>query len=218
MKDEQFLRWGHLTHTMRYHAHYHTAGEGGHVLARPIQEVFPFRIDSHFHVLLPVRRTQLTGVPSLVERAEDWRWRVSVPFGFQPSEPFATTVVPHGVGPFGQNWVSPVVNEELDDKELDAVRCRSGVAVRSQRRKIVVESIARRLDLESTLRARAPEKKTMSGDQRKKELSRRDGCLPSRPPHRSVLNVLPHTAPSLGSNDRIRMCGATCRVSRGRSE
>lgn len=44
-----FLRWVSLTHTMRYHAHYQTAGEG-HVYQGRFKS-FPVQDDDHFHVL-----------------------------------------------------------------------------------------------------------------------------------------------------------------------
>jgi len=62
------------------------------------------------------RRTQRTAVPSL-SNVRNWRFGVSVPWVQRVN--FATTVVPMAVGRFG-NWVRRV-NEELGDKELDAV-------------------------------------------------------------------------------------------------
>ena len=66
-----FLRWVTLTHTMRDHAHYRTAGEG-HVYQGRFKS-FPVQDDGHFHVLCRyVERNAQRA--ELVERAEDWRW------------------------------------------------------------------------------------------------------------------------------------------------
>src|SRR5437870_4093756 len=64
-----FLRW--LTHTQRWHAHYHTAGTGhlyqGRFKAFPVQE------DEHLlTVCRYVERNPLRA--GLVSRAEAWRW------------------------------------------------------------------------------------------------------------------------------------------------
>ena len=42
----RFLRWVTATHTMRYHAHYHTSGEG-HVYQARFKS-FPIQDDEHF--------------------------------------------------------------------------------------------------------------------------------------------------------------------------
>jgi putative transposase len=66
-----FLRWVTATHTMRYHAHYHTSGEGHFYQGR--FRSFPIQDDGHFltvcrYVERNARRADL------VERAEHWRW------------------------------------------------------------------------------------------------------------------------------------------------
>ena len=65
-----FLRWVSLTHTMRLHSHYHTAGQGhiyqGRFKSCPIQD------DQHFLVACRyVERNALRA--GLVKRAEDWK-------------------------------------------------------------------------------------------------------------------------------------------------
>jgi putative transposase len=66
-----FLRWVTATHTMRYHAHYHTSGEG-HVYQGRFKS-FPIQDDDHFFVVCRyVERNALRA--ELVNRAEDWRW------------------------------------------------------------------------------------------------------------------------------------------------
>jgi len=93
-----FLRWFTLTHTMRYPAHYHTAGEG-HVYQGRFKS-FPVQDNGHLHVLCRhVERNAQRA--ELVERAEDWRWGVSVPLG-SAERTFATAIVAVAVGAFGQ--------------------------------------------------------------------------------------------------------------------
>ena len=56
---------------MRYHAHYHTSGQG-HVYQQRYKS-FPIQDDAHFFVVCRyVERNALRA--GLVSRAEDWRW------------------------------------------------------------------------------------------------------------------------------------------------
>jgi putative transposase len=67
----RFLRWVTATHTMRYHAHYHTSGEG-HVYQGRFKS-FPIQDDEHFlTVCRYVERNALRA--EFVSRAEEWRW------------------------------------------------------------------------------------------------------------------------------------------------
>ena len=67
----RFLRWITATHTMRYHAHYHTSGEG-HVYQGRFKS-FPIQEDGHFlAVCRYVERNALRA--RLVQLAEAWRW------------------------------------------------------------------------------------------------------------------------------------------------
>jgi len=158
-----FLRWVTLTHTMRYHAQHRTAGER-HIYQGRFKS-FPVQDDGHFHVLCRyVERNAQRA--ELVERAEDWRWG-SLYRWIQPSERLPRLLSPWPLAR-SANWIRRV-NEELDDEQLDAVRwsIRRGSPFGQAN---WVESIARRLDLESTLRARGrPKKKPISTDQRNKE-------------------------------------------------
>jgi putative transposase len=66
-----FLRWLTHTHTMRWHAHYHTAGTGHLYQGR--FKAFPVEADEHLYAVLRyVERNALRA--GLVKRAEDWRW------------------------------------------------------------------------------------------------------------------------------------------------
>jgi len=65
----EYLRWLTVTHTQRWHAHYHTAGTGPSTKAGS----FPVKDDDHLltawrYVERNARRA------SLVKRAEDWQW------------------------------------------------------------------------------------------------------------------------------------------------
>ena len=97
---------------------------------------------------LSVKRNSLRA--KLVKHAEDWRWG-SLYRWVQSSEPLPRLLSPWPLaGP--ANWILRV-NEPLDDKKLDGIRwsIRRGSPFGQSN---WVESIARRLDLESTLRPR----------------------------------------------------------------
>src|SRR5258708_36947437 len=66
-----FVRWLTHTHTMRWHAQYHTSGTG-HVYQGRFK-AFPVETDDYFYsVVRYVHRNALRA--ELVARAEDWRW------------------------------------------------------------------------------------------------------------------------------------------------
>ena len=110
---------------------------------------FPIQDDEHFFVVCRyVERNALRA--DLVDRAEDWRWG-SLWRWLQKPEPEPKLLSPWPL-PRLPGWVARV-NESLTKPELDAVR------LSAQRGKPLgdegwVESIARRLDLESTMRPR----------------------------------------------------------------
>ena len=143
----RFMAWVGTTHTMRYHAHYHTGGQG-HVYQQRYKS-FPIRDDDHFFVVCRyVERNALRA--GMVDRAEDWRfgslWR-----WLQKPEPEPKLLSPWPL-PRLPGWVDRV-NRCLSDRELEACR------LSAQRGKPLgdegwVESIARRLNLESTMRPR----------------------------------------------------------------
>src|SRR3954454_6858169 len=66
-----FLRWLTHTHSMRWHAHYHTGGTG-HLYQGRFKS-FPVETDDHCSTVLRyVERNALRA--NLVSRAEEWRW------------------------------------------------------------------------------------------------------------------------------------------------
>ena len=86
----QYLRWVTATHTMRYHAHYHTSGEG-HVYQGRFKS-FPIQDDGHFFTVCRyVERNALRA--EFVKRAEAWRWG-SLWRWLQSSEPLPTLLSP----------------------------------------------------------------------------------------------------------------------------
>jgi len=66
-----FVRWLTHTHTMRWHAHYHTQGTG-HLYQGRFKS-FPVETDDHLYTVLRyVERNPLRA--GLVRKATNWRW------------------------------------------------------------------------------------------------------------------------------------------------
>lgn len=149
----RFLGWVTLTHTMRYHAHYKTSGQG-HLYQGRFKS-FPIQDDDHFLTCCRyVERNALRA--GLVERAEHWRWG-SLHRWCSKAEPEPSLLATWPIARM-PNWVRRV-NEPLEAKELDQIRwcIRRGSPLGDE---CWVEATARRLDLESTLRPRGrPRKK-----------------------------------------------------------
>ena len=143
----RFMGWVGGTHTMRYHAHYHTSGMGH--LYQQRYKSFPIQDDDHFFVVCRyVERNALRA--GLVRRAEDWRWG-SLWRWLQTPEPEPRLLSAWPL-PRLPRWTERV-NEALSEQELDAVR-RCAQRGRPLGDEGWVESIARRLNLESTMRPR----------------------------------------------------------------
>ncbi|MEL6896008.1 MAG: transposase [Planctomycetota bacterium] len=147
-----FLRWVSVTHTMRYHAHYHSSGEG-HVYQGRFKS-FPVQDDEHFFTLCRyVERNALRA--GLCDRAEDWEFGSLHRWVHRPErEPKILSTWPINRLP---NWVQRV-NEALLDSEREAIqRCsQRGSPFGSEE---WTELTARRFGLESTLRPRGRPKK-----------------------------------------------------------
>lgn len=112
----RLLRWVTATHTLRYHSHYQTRGEG-HLYQSRFKS-FPIQDDAHFYVVCRyVERNPLRA--GLVGRAEDWkhgslfRWN-------QLTEPSPKVMSRWPLARL-PNWNSRV-NEALTARELEAVR------------------------------------------------------------------------------------------------
>ena len=143
----RFMGWIGGTHTMRYHAHYHTSGMGH--LYQQRYKSFPIQDDEHF--LVVCRYVERNAVRAgLVDRAEDWRWG-SLWRWLQKPEPDPKLLSPWPIRRL-PGWVDRV-NEPLSQSELDAVRhaAQRGAPLGDEG---WVESTARRLNMESTMRPR----------------------------------------------------------------
>jgi len=112
----RMLRWVTATHTLRYHSHNHTRGEG-HVYQSRFKS-FPIQDDAHFYVVCRyVERNALQA--KLVAKAELWkhgslyRWNL-------PSEPKPKVLSPWPIARL-PNWIARV-NQALTAKELKALR------------------------------------------------------------------------------------------------
>jgi putative transposase len=140
-----FLRWVTATHTMRYHAHYHTSGQG-HVYQGRFKS-FPIQDDEHFlTVCRYVERNALRA--GLVKRAEYWRWSSLSRWLERPEpEPKLLTAWPISRLP---GWVERV-NQAMTDAEQEAIRtsAQRGSPFGDES---WVESTAKRLNLESSIR------------------------------------------------------------------
>ena len=140
------VRWVTATHTMRYHAHYGSSGQG-HVYQGRFKS-FPIQGDGHFLVACRyVERNALRA--GLVDRAEDWRWG-SLWRRVQQTAPepklLSACPVRHP-----ENWVAHV-NKPLTEKEIQAVRCCANRG-RPLGDAAWIKLTVRKLGLESTLRS-----------------------------------------------------------------
>lgn len=148
-----FLRWLTNTHTMRWHAHYHSQGTGHLYQAR--YKSFPVaEEDNLLTVLRYVERNPLRA--GLVRRAEAWRWG-SLWHRQAGNSRLAKFLHPVPV-PLPKNWLE-VVNRSQTEAEVQAVRralarsCPYGPDAWQER-------TAQALGLEFTLRPRGrPRKK-----------------------------------------------------------
>ncbi len=142
----QLLRWLTLTHSVRWHKHYHSTGSG-HVYQNRFK-AFPIEQDEHLYTVLRyVERNALRA--GLVERAEQWAWS-SLADRVAGGEA-ARWLHPWPV-PLPQNWVQHV-NEPQSEAELAAVRC----AVERGRpygSPEWVETVVKQLGLQATVRPR----------------------------------------------------------------
>ena len=173
----RFMGWLGGTHTMRYHAHDHTSGMG-HVYQRRYNS-FPIQDDDHFFVVCRyVERNALRA--GLVDRAEAWRWG-SLWRWLPKPEPDSRLLSPWPI-PRLPKWVQRV-NEPLTQAELDAVRVctQRGRPLGDEGDEDWVESIVRRLKLESTMRPRGrPRVRPLEGSPIKEYRGRDRPC--GRPP------------------------------------
>jgi putative transposase len=147
-----FFRWLTHTHTMRWHAHYHTEGTGHLYQGR--FKTFPIQSDDHLlTVLRYVEQNALRG--KLCERAEDWQygslWR------HVNGDANATDILAKWPIERPRQWKA-IVNRLQKKSEVGAIRhsVKKGTPYGSDR--FISQSVAR-LELQHTLRSRGRPRK-----------------------------------------------------------
>lgn len=148
----RFAQWLILTHTQRYHAHYETVGVG-HLYQGRFKS-FPVQSDEHFlTVSRYVERNAFAA--GLCQNPQDWRWGSL--HHWSVGSPQANLLLSPWPVRRSQNWIdwvkmdfSPTERTKLDWS------VRRGVPFGDE---TWVESIARKFDLESTMRPRGRPKK-----------------------------------------------------------
>jgi putative transposase len=140
-----FMNWLTLTHTMRWHAHYHTSGSG-HLYQGRFQS-FPLEADEHLYTVLRyVERKALRA--QLVGRAEQWRW--SSLYLRASGDARVTSLLHPWPLPLPGAWTE-LVNEAQTEAELAGVR-RSVKRGSSYGTAPWQQQAARAMGLEATLR------------------------------------------------------------------
>ena len=148
----EFMRWLSVTHSMRWHAHYHTAGTR-HIYQNRFKS-FPVEGDDHlFTVVRYVERNALRA--NLCLRAEEWRWGSL----WRRQGGVALPLIPlhDWPVPIPADWVDHV-NGVQTESELEAVR--RAVARNSPFGSPAWTALtAEKLGLQSTLRPRGRQRK-----------------------------------------------------------
>jgi putative transposase len=147
-----FLRWLTLTHSVRWHKHYHSTGSG-HVYQNRFKA---FAVGEDEHLLTVLRYVERNGLRAgLVRRAEDWPWS-SLACRLARGEVAVRRLHP-GPVPLPANWVK-VVNAAETEAELEALR-RSVARGSPYGPAGWVEAVVERLGLQSTIRPRGRPRK-----------------------------------------------------------
>lgn len=143
----KYVRWLTVTHTQRYHAHYHTGGTGPLYQGR--FKSFPVQGGDHLRTLCRyVERNALR--VSLVRKAEDWRWCSLCERS--PDDSMICLDPWPEARPERSVWLR-YVNGVETEAELTALR-QSVTRGAPYGEESWVERTAKRLGLESTLRPR----------------------------------------------------------------
>jgi REP-associated tyrosine transposase len=150
-----FCRWMAHTHSMRWHAHYHTSGTG-HIYQGRFKS-FPVQGDDHFYTVCRyVERNPLRA--KLVARAEHWRWS-SLWRRIHGDDQPGALLCPWPL-PLPATWVEHV-HEAQTEAELEALR-QSVQRGRPFGSPLWQKRTAARLDLGHTLRPPGRPKKASS--------------------------------------------------------
>jgi putative transposase len=153
----EFMRLLSVTHTQRWHAHYHSAGTGPLYQGR--FKSFPIQQDDH--LLAACRYVERNALAAgLVKRAQDWPWCSAGRHGARHRPPW---LLADGEWPVrrGRNWVA-----EVNWEPPEAQRQRIELSVERSRplgEEQWVHRTARVLSLESTLRPRGRPRKVRDG-------------------------------------------------------
>jgi len=147
-----FLRWLTLTHSVRWHKHYHSTGSG-HVYQNRFK-AFAVAEDEHLlTVLRYVERNPLRA--GLVRRAEDWPWS-SLACRLAGGAVALRRLHPWPVA-VAADWVR-TVNEVQTAAELAALRL-SVARGRPFGSEVWVQAVVQRLGLQSSIRPRGRPRK-----------------------------------------------------------
>jgi putative transposase len=147
----EYLRWLTVTHAQRWHAHYHTSGSGALYQGR--FKSFPVEEDDHLlAVCRYVERNALRA--GLVARAEAWPWGSLQQRLAGTPEPLLLDPGPIALP---ADWKA-YVNRAETEAEPEALR-RSVLRSSPFGAPAWQERTAKRLGLQSTLRARGPPRK-----------------------------------------------------------
>jgi putative transposase len=153
----EMMRWLTVTHTQRWHAHYHSSGTGPIYQGR--FKSFPVQSDEHFiTVARYVERNALQA--NLVERAQDWRW--SSMWRRRQADKALAGILSEWPVSRPSDWTRRV-NRPMTEKERAAVR-KSIQRGRPFGDECWTKEMARELSLESTLRPRGRPRKRKVGD------------------------------------------------------
>jgi putative transposase len=147
-----FGHWLALTHTQRWHAHYHSVGVG-HLYQGRFKSFVVEGDDHYLTVLRYVERNALRG--GLVRRAEGWRWCSLWRRGRSDARPLIA--LQDGPVPLPLDW-GAAVNRPQSEAELAALRG-SLARGRPYGNESWVQKVVGKLGLESTLRPRGRPRK-----------------------------------------------------------
>jgi putative transposase len=158
-----FLRWLTLTHSVRWHKHYHSTGSG-HVYQNRFKAFAVAEDDHLLRVLRYVERNPLRA--GLVQRSEDWPW-CSLACRLADDDTARKRLHAWPVAMPAQ-WTE-LVNAPQSEAELTALR-RSVARGRPYGKDAWVQRTVQRLGLESTIRPRGrPRKGETPASGKKKE-------------------------------------------------
>jgi putative transposase len=143
-----WMQWLAVTHTHRWHAHHHSAGQGPLYQGR--FKCFPIQADAHF--LIACRYVEANASRAgLVARAETWPW-CSAWLREQSGQPSGKPVLSGWPVDRPRNWLAEV-NREIDEEGIKGVQ-QCVVRGTPLGGDLWRQRVAERLGLDLTLRGR----------------------------------------------------------------